>query len=254
MAVEAREIIGFQEEQLRQSKDKLKDIKLGALNLIRVGVDYAEKIGALPHSLPQFSKTAILDQARSESQTTEAASLEKQIPQWDLRTEGKSPSELERMLKNAKVETGSYARSMIRSQEFTILPEPTPIRLGMLSVADMGFEGVATTAQILGTKEDVDEHGNAAPFTKGRITELGFELCPPEVGVYQRLHDKNQELNTAYWIAMKPIAGSDGHPRVFELGRDGLGLWLYDDWARPGRRWRPGRRLVVSVPQVTSKP
>ncbi|MFI5205361.1 MAG: hypothetical protein ACHQVK_00305, partial [Candidatus Paceibacterales bacterium] len=112
----------------------------------------------------------------------------------------------------------------------------------------------ATTAQILGTKDDVDEQGSPAPFTKGRITELGFELCPPEVGVYQRLIDRNQEMNTAYWIAMKPMSASDGYPHVFKLARHRGGLWLDDDWAVPGIRWGPEGRLVISFPQVTSKP
>lgn len=220
------------------------------VKLAKAGVAWSQAWRELYGALPTIGKVT----QPGNSKTAETAAIEKQISSWDLGIGGKNPSELEKLLKDAKIETGSFARSMIRNSEFTTLPEPTTIRLGMLSVADMGFEGVATTAQILGTKEDIDEQGNTAPFTKGRIAELGFELCPPEVAVYQRLHDKNQEMNTAYWIAMKPIADSDGDPDVFGLGRNALGLWLLDDWASPDSRWLPGNRLVVSVPQVTSKP
>ncbi len=99
-----------------------------------------------------------------------------------------------------------------------------------VKVSDLGLTGNPTTDQIY-------EKANS----------LGLDLCPAEVGPYQRLADKDQEMNTLYWIAMKQITDSDGHPVVFRLTRGTDGSWLLGRWAGPDGRWRPGYRLVFSL-------
>lgn len=172
---------------------------------------------------------------------------------FDLEIGGKKPTNLEKLLKDVSY-TSDYAKSLIGNRnEFYTLPGQTNIRLAMLPNHALGFNGWATTAQVLGTKDDVDDNGKPAPFTRGRGQELGFELCPPEVGIYQRKADTKQELGDTYWIAMKPIADRHGYPHVFGLGRGEDGLWLGGIWAYPNYRWSPEYRLVWALPQVASK-
>ncbi len=159
---------------------------------------------------------------------------------------GKKANQLEKELGQAGI-NWSGAKDILRSPDFTTLETPEVIETIRLRVQDLGFDGIATTAQIFGTKDDVDEHGKPAPFTKGRMTELGLEFCPPEVGVYQRLKDTNQPLGEWYYIVMKPIADSDVYPHVFLLERRGDGLWLRDFWVLPDNRWGPGHEFVFSL-------
>lgn len=150
-------------------------------------------------------------------------------------------------LAEKQINISGYALDLLKSPDFTTLNEKQQIILVKARVQDLGFKNGATTAQIIGTEKDTDGFGYQAPFTKGRMTELGLDLCLPEVGIYQRLKDTKQLLGDWYWIAMKQIADRDGLPSVFELVRRGDGLWLDDDWAGPGGRWYPEDRLVVAL-------
>lgn len=310
MAKEIRDIIRFQEQQVQGGRDRLKEVRLGALHIIDLAIDHAERLGALPSSLPQFSRAAGLTQpgveqpaaitpleriqadlgltpeqvASDPSQITEGTrayvgsfvhqdgqgriipifealkSVDqiytaegREIPRWSLKVGGKSVSELGMLLDEAKTRqpktiVSKYAESMFRNPDFaeSLVSEEVQIDLVMPNVQDLGFPRGATTAEIIGRENDTDKHGSPASFTKGRMTALGLYPCPREVGVFQRRADVNQEMNTWYWIAMKPIADSAGHPGVFELVRSGSCLWLGDRWADPGSRWRPGGRLAFS--------
>ena len=176
------------------------------------------------------------------------------FPEGKIRKEkngigGRKANQLEKELDQADI-NWSYAKDMLRSPDFTTLETPEVIETVRLRVQDLGFDGITTTTQIFGTKDDVDEHGKLAPFAKGRMTELGLEFCPPEVGVYQRLKDISQPLNEWYYIAMKPISVSNGSPDVFLLKRHGVGLWLHDAWAGPDSLWCPGDVFVFSLRKV----
>jgi hypothetical protein len=48
-------------------------------------------------------------------------------------------------------------------------------------------------------------------------------------------------------MGMKQITDSDGSPVVFELGRSGGGLWLYDSWALPDNVWYPVHKFVFRL-------
>lgn len=277
MAKEAREIIAFSENQIGQ-RAKLKELKLGALHMARVAVDYAEKIGALPASLPQFSRATLIQEqeespasqppllATVETPVFNIASYEQIISRLRITPEqfaqrsrymeigGRNASELEKFIEG-KSEVGDYVRSMVRNQdEFTTLPQPDGRWFITLSNTELGIDNWVTTAQLLGTKEDVDKQGNPAHFSKGIGQGLGLELCLPEAGIYQRAADQGQPLSDVYWMAMKPITDSGGNPNVFRLERGEGGLWLNGRWAFPGHRWDPQSRLVWALPQVPSKP
>ena len=48
-------------------------------------------------------------------------------------------------------------------------------------------------------------------------------------------------------MGMKQIAGSVGYTLVFKLGRRDDGLWLDDDWAKPGSEWYPDDGFVFRL-------
>jgi hypothetical protein len=117
------------------------------------------------------------------------------------------------------------------------------VNLVILRVADLGFPEGATTREIIGTDEDADEHGIAAPFTGGRASQLGLALCLPEVGPNYRLRYKEQPLDERLYVAMKPITGPDGQPRIFVLSNV-VGLSLDAILARPDDEWQPDDKLL----------
>jgi len=102
------------------------------------------------------------------------------------------------------------------------------------TVEQLGFPKGATTTEIIGTKDDLDENGHRAPFTSGAMTKFGLELCPAEVGPHLRLQYFGGEW---MMIAMKQIAGRGGGPGVFSLGRGGRRLELHADYAESAKRW-----------------
>lgn len=157
---------------------------------------------------------------------------------------------LEQALDDAGMKTGTYAKSMLRNKEQFVDPvdkrhkelkgSTETLDLVHLRVRDLGFTSMPTTRELLG---EFDAEGNLTK--KGRIHELGFELCPPETGPYKRLADKDQSLGNWYYIGMQPVAGSGGFPGVFDCERDGGGAWLDCRWADSDDRWSLGGGIVL---------
>ena len=142
----------------------------------------------------------------------------------------KTPQEWEEELKKKNINISDRAREMLYHKDFITLKEPETIDLVRLTVADLGFLRATTTQQIF-----------------DRAQELGLELCPPEVGLAQRLKDTNQPIYEWYRLAMKQISVSDGYPYVFRLARYDDGLWLDDSWAEPVFEWDPPDEFVFRL-------
>jgi len=121
---------------------------------------------------------------------------------------------------------------------------PTKVKIVRLRVADLGFPNGATTKEIIGTDNDTDQHGYSVPFTGGRGSQLGLELCLPEVAPQYRLDYKDQPLGERLHVAMKPIACSDGEPRIFVLEHNTNGLSLDAVRARPDDKWHPSDQFL----------
>ena len=153
-----------------------------------------------------------------------------------------SPESAKEALKDKNIYVSDWAKDILSETKFS--PEKREYELVRFTVADLGFPRGATTAEIIGTKNDKDDNGQPAPFTRGRMTELGLYLCPAEVGPQLRLHSSNQ-----YWmlIAMKPIFDSDGFPRVFRLSYFDDLLELGARYGGPGGRWSSGSHWVFSA-------
>lgn len=118
------------------------------------------------------------------------------------------------------------------------------VNIVILRVADLGFPDAVTTRELIGTEHDTDQHGSSAPFTGGRGRQLGLELCPPEIAAQFRLEYKDQPLDERLYVAMKPIASSDGEPRIFVLVHNADGLFLDAAWARPDDKWHPNNKFM----------
>src|SRR3989344_2000458 len=142
-----------------------------------------------------------------------------------------------------KVEIGSYARGMAESTEFEYLPERAPVDLVTAEVRDLTSTPNPTTAELIGTEKDTDEQGNPAPFTRGLMTKLDLNFVPHETAFEYLLQNGSKlQVGDVRWMAMRPITGSDGNPRVFALARDENGAWLRSTWANPVHRWHPEDR------------
>jgi len=142
---------------------------------------------------------------------------------------------------NGEINISEFAQNKLNdiyaSPEFAhLIQNPEKINLVRLKVRDLGFPDGATTQEIYDKAE-----------------ELGLELCPDEVGPYQRINDTEQTLNNWYSIAMKQFTDRHGHPDVFSFGRSGDGLWLRDAWAGPGGRWSAGRGFVFRLRKVSQE-
>jgi hypothetical protein len=126
-------------------------------------------------------------------------------------------------------------------------PVSIQLRLVRLSVADLGHPQGATTGEIIGTENDADRDGHSAPFTAGSGCRLGLGLCPPDAGPSLRLEYADQPLGERLHIAMKPIASSDGEPRIFVVERDAKGMALDAVRARPDDRWKPTDMFIFKT-------
>lgn len=157
------------------------------------------------------------------------------FPEHKIRREtvtigGKTAKELLRELEAAGIRISDYAKSMLNNREFKPGKNSEQTTLIRLTVADLGFKTSATTDQI---------------YERAQV--LGLELCPADTGPQYRLQYKNQPMNEWVVVGMKQISDPGGGPDVFRLGRSGVGLWLYDDWAGPGGEWSPDYRFVFRL-------
>jgi len=74
-----------------------------------------------------------------------------------------------------------------------------------------------------------------------RAMELGLFEVAAQLGPAMRLNDKDQVVGDWYLMGMPPVLGSDGIPRVFDVGRDGDGVrGLGASDGRAGNEWYGG--------------
>lgn len=128
-----------------------------------------------------------------------------------------------------------YAGSLMENPDFVTLTDREPIDLITLRVQDLGFTEYPTTDQLY-----------------EKASELGLELCPPEVGPDYLLQNPTLDMYEWRYIAMKPITDSGGRPGVFGLARYGGGLWLGAYWAGPAGKWGLDGRVVFRHRKLNS--
>lgn len=132
-----------------------------------------------------------------------------------------------RALKRGGYRFSEWASGILDKSAFTLPAEETKVDLVVVSVAELGFRGRATRADIY-----------------KRALEVGLELCPAEVGPQLRLQYKDQPRYEWLRIGMEPINDSGGSLSVFCVGRGGDVLWLDGDDGSPDSPWLCGHRWV----------
>lgn len=128
---------------------------------------------------------------------------------WKTVRIGTSPDEaaLKRELKGAGCKVGGYASDLMT--KIVIATQPQDVELVRVTGLDLGFEKAATLRDIL---------------AKGQA--LGLKKCVPEVGPQLRKVYEDQPQGEWLWVAMDPVTGSDGGPRVFYVYGHSGKLWL----------------------------
>lgn len=144
----------------------------------------------------------------------------------------------EKALKEFKV--SSWAQELLDKTEYTTGVEYNLVKM---TVGELGFYDGATTEQI---------------YAKAK--EQGLELCPAEIGPLLRIQWKDQpESNWWTKIAMEPITAPGGDLGVFNVERNGRGLWLYARDGYPQDFWDASdvwlfRRQVTSSQHLEPSP
>lgn len=122
---------------------------------------------------------------------------------------------------------GSWASDLLGQSAFWVVSQSTEVDIVAPTVAELGFKEGARYA-------DICQRG----------VEMGYELCPPELGPQMRLQYKNQPKGKGLWLAMEAIRDSDGGLNTFSIAHNNDGLWLYGDYAYPNHFFCAARRIV----------
>lgn len=117
------------------------------------------------------------------------------------------------------------------------------MRMVTIDVKSLGFSEEATTVEIIGADEDVDDQGRPAPFSKGRVSFLGLALCPPDIAV-QAATELDVPLGETWYFGMRPISGPDGEPAILALNHSSETKVLDGVHARPNDKWSPSCKFV----------
>ncbi len=120
---------------------------------------------------------------------------------------GKSFNEYREALKRAGCRIGHWANAILDVHRCA--QQGMPIELVNISVSAFGWVDGANYKDIC-----------------ARGVELGFELCPAEVGPALRLMYKDQPYGESLYIAMEAVVTADGLRNIFMLNRDEHGYWL----------------------------
>ena len=144
----------------------------------------------------------------------------------------KTADDFRKALKDNGLNISEWANNTLRKPAFTVASEETEVDLVKVTVAELGFKDGARRDQI---------------YEKAQ--KLGLELCPAEVGPQLRLQYQDQPNGEWILVAMEPIVGSGGGPRVFSVGRRGSELWLYGGWGSPGGFWDADCQWVFCRPR-----
>lgn len=108
--------------------------------------------------------------------------------------------------KDAGIQVSDSVEGMLKQQEFVVAEQEAELELFVRSIEELGLS----------------PWGAVLADIYKRAAELGFELCPPEVGPRVRLMYKNQPKEMLL-VAMEPISNSEGEPCVWDItvGMDG---------------------------------
>lgn len=148
------------------------------------------------------------------------------IPIWKTVALGtqESAAALRETLTTARCGVGNLAGQILEQPTFAVSDREAEINLVVLSVAELGVE---------------TENVSLREIYR-RAAQLGYGLCPAEVGPQLRLQYLNQPLGEFLRIAMEPVATAHEDFATFTVGNGGAGLILIGT----------GTRLDLIVPST----
>lgn len=114
-----------------------------------------------------------------------------------------------RAINGAGCKINDWASDIISKPAFSASTKEVEVDLVVRSTADLGFPKGACRKDIY-----------------ARAQELGFGLCPAEVGPQLRLQYSDQPKRDWLLIAMEPIVGSVGLCRILIVGRHDHSPWI----------------------------
>lgn len=159
--------------------------------------------------------------------------LGKEFPVETLEIGGKSVEELIKELEAKNIEISESALEMLQNPILQTLPEKRKIRTVRLKMSDLGWHVNPSADQFY-----------------AKTQELGLELCPAEVGLFQCLKGNDLLLNHRIYIAMTQIKDWHGDSDVFCLEHREQGLWLVNSWASRIRHPIPDDECMFRIPQA----
>jgi hypothetical protein len=162
------------------------------------------------------------------------------IPIWRTVTLGtyKTTDALRDALDVKRIHVGYAVDEILGRAAFNLSKTRRDARLVVLAVSELGFE----------------EEGVSLADISARARQLGFELCPAEVGPQLRLQYLNQPLGEFLHIAMAPIARYGGEPTDFTVANGGGGLILIAGDAHPKFIMPSTMRFVFIDPEAPQRP
>jgi len=119
-------------------------------------------------------------------------------------------------------------------------------RVVILQVDQLGFAEGATTAEIIGAEEDLDEQGRSTPFSSGRAKFLGLALCASDFAV-EAATKLDVPPGEVWYFGMRPVHGPDGEPAILALNHTSGKKVLDGAHARPNDKWSPSCKFVFCV-------
>src|SRR3954470_24507053 len=125
-----------------------------------------------------------------------------------LGTRHKTADDFRTALNAANCGIAACTNDILSSVAFQTADQETEIDLVVTSVADLGFQWPATYEEIC-----------------TRARELGFELCPAEVGPQLRLQHQDQPSINWLYIAMEPVVHTSGRLVIFSVDCSFGGLY-----------------------------
>lgn len=163
-----------------------------------------------------------------------------EIPVWRRATLGtyKTIDALRDALHAERIHVGDRVDEILGRPAFNLSKMRRDIRLVVLAVFELGF----------------DEEGASLAHIYARARQLGFELCPAEVGPQLRLQYLNQPFGEFLHIAMAPIAIYGGEPADFTVANGGAGLILLAGDAHPNFIMPSTMRFVFISPGAPQRP
>lgn len=171
----------------------------------------------------------------------------KEIPTYTIEIVGKTKDQLIQEIEARNINIDNPAKKLLENKNFNISREAKNITLVKLKLKDLGLRPNATTAEIIGTEDDVDENRKPAPFTRGIMTKYGLYLCPDEVALYLALQKQEKSGTENVSVGTEPIDGE-----IFEIYRDSENdrVDLHTRNAQPKDEWSTGNTWIFSLDKV----